>query len=141
MHDKKIIVGYDGSLYSKKALKLAVDIAEAVDADIDLLSVVDLPPLGSVYMGDIITAYTDTKRKRECAIKDGKAEAKEMGVSVTGILLEGTASEEIMKYAHAQRAYMIIVGTRGLGGFKRLLLGSTAQALTTYCDISVLVVK
>lgn len=141
MNDPKIVVGYDGSLDSKKALKLAVDIAGAIHADIDLLSVVDLPPLGIVYMGDIVSAYTETKRKRECAIQDGKAEAKEMGASVTGILLEGSASDEIMKYARAQKASMIIVGTRGLGGFKRLLLGSTAQALATYSDISVLVVK
>lgn len=141
MNDKKIVIGYDGSFDSKKALRIAVDIAKALSADIDLVSVIDLPPLGIVYMGDIISAYTTIKHNRECAIKDGKTQAKEMNASVTGILLEGKASEQIMKYAHAQHACMIIVGTRGLGGFKQLLIGSTAQALATYSDVPVLVVK
>ena len=56
-------------------------------------------------------------------------------------ILEGNAAAEIINYAKRESAFMIVAGTRGLGGFNRLLLGSTAQALITYSDISVLIAK
>ena len=66
-------------------------------------------------------------------------EEKEIPVHLEN--LEGNAAAEIINYAKRENAFMIVAGTRGLGGFNRLLLGSTAQALITYSDISVLIAK
>ncbi len=131
MNDKKIVVAYDGSSSSEKALQLAADLAKTLLADIVLVFVVDISRI--VVPGTRI----DVLDRLEAGKKFGSA----LGVSVTSTLLEGYPPEEIIRYAQEQKAYMIVVGTRGLGGFKRLLLGSTAQTLITYSDIPVLVAK
>lgn len=131
MKDKKFIVAYDGSSSSEKALQLATDLAKSLLADIVLVFVVDLSRI--VVPGTRV----DVLDRLEAGEKFGSA----LGVSVTSTLLEGYPPEEIIRYAQEQKADMIVVGTRGLGGFKRLLLGSTAQTLITYSDIPVLVAK
>lgn len=131
MQNKKFIVAYDGSSYSEKALQLAADLAKTLSADIILVFVVDLSRV--VVPGTRI----DVLDRLEAGVTFGST----LGVSVTSTLLEGYPPEEIIRYAQEQKADMIVVGTRGLGGFKRLLLGSTAQTLITYSDIPVLVAK
>lgn len=131
MQDKKFIVAYDGSPYSEKALQLAAGLAKTLSADIVLVFVVDLSRV--VVPGTRI----DVLDRLEAGVEFGGA----LGVSVTSTLLEGYPPEELIRYAREQKAEMIVVGTRGLGGFKRLLLGSTAQTLITYSDIPVLVAK
>jgi len=55
--------------------------------------------------------------------------------------MEGEPAEELMTYADENNCDLIIVGHRGVGGFKRMLLGSTASNLVKYANQSVLVVK
>ncbi len=141
MDGKKIIVAYDGSPDSEKALKLATTLAKAMYANLVLVSVVDLTPLLSDDTGNIGATLDAMRREHENVLETGKMHAEDLGVAVTTAVLEGNTPEVLIKHAHEVRAMMIVVGTRGLGGFKRLLLGSTAQALVTYSDIPVVVAK
>lgn len=141
MENKKIVVAYDGSSYSEKGLALAATLAKALPADVALVSVIDIVRHMNDEAGDFDAPYAVFKKEAEHSIVLGKARATELGITATGKVLEGNPPDEILKYAQAEKAYMIIVGSRGKGGFQRMLLGSTAHALVTYADIPVVVAK
>jgi len=140
MASKKIIVAYDKSPGSEKALELAADLAKAVSADLSVVSVID-SPLVAFELDNIATQKHALKAEGENTIAAGKKRGEELGVKVTGTVLEGNPADALIKYAQKENAYLIVVGSRGLGGFESLLLGSVAQALVTHSDIPVLVAK
>ena len=141
MENRKIVVAYDGSSYSGKALTLAATLAKALTAEVGLVSVIDIVHQMNDEVSNFDAPYTVFKKDAEYSIESGVAKAKELGLAATGVVLEGNPPEEIIKYAKAEHADMIVVGTRGKGGFQQLLLGSTAHALVTYSEIPVVVVK
>ena len=140
MTDKKIIVAYDGSVDSKKAVEMAVDLAKNMPTKIIIVSAYDVPT-ALIDEG----RYTVFAKDFETACEEKLAEVRqhciENGVDADTFVLQGNPADEIIKYAHEKEAYLIITGTRGLGGFARLLMGSVAHKLVTYSDIPVLVVK
>ena len=71
------------------------------------------------------------------------ADAEKDGVKVRGEIVENVSSvvESIVDYAEEWKVDMIVVGTRGLTGFKKLLLGSVSTALVSHAPCSVLVVR
>jgi len=141
MSDKKLVVAYDGSSDSDKALKLAADLSKTIGGNLLVVSVLDLYPLLASEVGDVVAQKEALQRDCEKALETGKQLCDQLGVTMTGTILEGNPAEEIIKYAQQQKAYLIVVGTRGLGGFTRLLLGSVAQSLVTYSTVPVLVAK
>lgn len=141
MEGKKIIVAYDGSPDSEKALRLAVTLAKALAGQIILVSVVDLLHQMNDEVGVYEAAHVAFRKAFKNTVELGKIHAGNLGATAEGIVLEGNPPEKILKYAHDEKAYMIVVGTRGKGGFQRLLLGSTAQALVAYADMPVLVAR
>ena len=144
MTNKKIVVAYDGSPDSKNALKIAADFAKPLSAEILLVSVfeVDLWNLpDESNFTEFAKIESSFKEMATEKAEEGKRYCEEKEVPVHVEILQGNAVTEIINYAQRENACMIVAGTRGLGGFKRLLLGSTAQALITYSDIPVLITK
>lgn len=146
MIEKKFVVAYDGSPDSKKALAIAVEFAQPLSATILLVSVYELPV--SHYSVESNYYYYDhekveTALKEICAAKaeEAKKYCEEKNVPVYVNIMKGEPAPEIIKYAQQENARMIIAGTRGLGGFEGLLLGSVAHSLVTYSTIPVLIVK
>jgi nucleotide-binding universal stress UspA family protein len=56
-------------------------------------------------------------------------------------LAEGHPAEEILKVATRQRAHVIVMGSRGLAGVKRFLMGSVSQQVVRHAPCSVLLVR
>ena len=141
MTDKTIVIAYDGSPSSSKALELAVDLAKSVGADLKLVTVIEQP--ASVFTDEFNIAEFEQKLHRAGlqTIASGEQKAQELGLKVESAMLAGNPAEEILNYALKVNAYMIVAGTRGLGGFQRLLVGSVAQALVAHSQIPVFVCK
>ena len=137
----KFVVAYDGSPGSKKALALAANLAKGLSAKLILIRVLDPARLIDSEINDVAKARAHYERRYGESLATAKEQLAELGDAVTMEVLEGNPAETIIDFAHREQAQMIIVGTRGLGGFKRLMLGSMAQALVTYSDIPVLVAK
>lgn len=72
-----------------------------------------------------------------------KKKAKENGVKVRTDVVLGTSSvvKEIVEYADKNKIDMIVIGSRGLSGIKKMLLGSVASGVVTYAHCPVLVTK
>ena len=141
----KILVGVDGSEESILAASTAIKIAsQNKGAEVIALHVIEIP--------SFIFYHTDDMAK-ELALK-GKAEV-EKWLSQTGNLSQESnvklmthvivsiysAYSEIIKYAEEQSVDLIVVGTRGRTGLKKLLLGSTALGVVNYEPCTVTVVR
>ncbi len=137
----KVVVGVDGSDGSRKALRWAAAEAVARGDDLELVHVWEAPqayaPLG-------LGAYPlDPEPIQEVArglLEGLVAEARELapGVEAQGELVEGPPAQALLD--HARTADLLVVGSRGLGGFKSLLLGSVSQQVVHHAPCPVVIV-
>ncbi|MEZ0446856.1 universal stress protein [Cellulomonas sp. ICMP 17802] len=138
---KRIVVGVDGSPQAEHALRYAIGEAEAWGAELTAVAGV---PVGSMTG---VLAWLPAAVDHEQVLKDvteglhvvvDRALADHPGVTVRRIALDGTGAELLTEFSVATD--LIVVGSRGRGGFKGLLLGSTSQAVLHHSDCPVMVV-
>ncbi len=85
---------------------------------------------------------TIAKRTLECqALADEAAQWIGEGVEVRRELLFGNPAECVLNVAETNQCDLIVMGTRGMGGLRDLLLGSQAQAVVSHAKCPVLLVK
>lgn len=142
MSIKKIVLAFDGSEGSEKALQWTIDFAKENGAEIHVTSVMESMFTASFEPVYDLTTIDDIRRS-DMVENTTKAEAIYMEHHLTSksVILEGHPAEEIINYATKVNADLIVCGTRGHGGFSALLLGSIAHKLVTYSPIPVLVAK
>ncbi|RMA93129.1 universal stress protein [Hydrogenothermus marinus] len=141
---KKIVLGYDGSEPSKKALEKAVELTKEFEAELFIVAVVK--PFEFAAIDYIPTEEIEKYEKEEISkektfLNEAEEYARSKGVGPFTKVLEGEPAEELMDFADENGCDLIVVGYRGKGGFKKLLLGSTAGNLVKYANQSVLIVK
>jgi nucleotide-binding universal stress UspA family protein len=140
----KILVAIDGSDLSMKAADYAIDEAKKYGATVTALYVIRIP--SGVYdlvifpYDEIIKKDTEDAEKWFDIIRK---KAQENNISLkTNILDEiRPPAQVIVEYAEKQGIDLIVVGTTGKTGFKKILLGSVASGVITYSSCPVLVVK
>ena len=136
---KRIVVGFDGSEHSRKALERAADIAgQATLAVVCAADVARLmrDPAGGTSPVDPADAEARTK---------ALAEAREYleGRGLKGIFIEGhgNPADVIVQEAEESGADLIVVGTRGLNAARRLVMGSVSTNVVHHAPCDVLVVR
>lgn len=136
---KHVLVAVDGSEPSLKGARTALDYAKPFGAKVTFVFVV--PP--AVIPGDVAYAPLDELHQAELARGQqvlGKA-VEALGSPAVGCVVKlGPPAETISELAEAQQVDMVVVGSRGLGAVKRLLVGSVADRLVHICHRPVLVV-
>lgn len=140
---KNIVVGYDDSDSAHRALEKAIEISKSCGAKLNVVGVIRPLDFGLV---DYVTAEEVERYEEEEISREEKflrraiEKIKEEGLDATYKILEGDPAEEIMTYADENGCDLIVVGRRGSGGLKRLLMGSTSSTIVKYANQSVLVV-
>jgi nucleotide-binding universal stress UspA family protein len=138
-----IIVGVDGSGHSRRALDWAIHEAAIRHAPLTVLTVQQV--MRSFWAGPMLyaedTELAENARKlaqdeTDEALGELAEDARPPEVTVLGV--PGFPAEEIL--AAAKDADMIVVGSRGAGGFKKLLMGSVASQVTHHAHIPVVVI-
>jgi nucleotide-binding universal stress UspA family protein len=126
-------VGYDGSPESHAALALAREIAAQTRAKIAALEVVSLP--NYAFVGVVPTAMgTDI----DAMVREANERLRAMG-DVEGRAVYGLPGEELA--AFSADVDLLLVGSRGYGPVKRLVLGSTSEYLERHARSSLLVLR
>ncbi len=150
---RKILVPVDGSSASVKALQYAAHLAELGAANnIELIIVhvlEDVKQGGAIGLqakyGNVRIVEGFKRARREAALewmKQIEEAAKKKGIQIKSEVLDGDAKAEvIIDYASENGIDLIVVGSRGLTGFKRLLLGSVANAIVGNAPCPVMVVR
>jgi nucleotide-binding universal stress UspA family protein len=142
---KRIIVPLDGSDSSFRAAKYAIKVAKMADAEIIFVHVVVNPAYRDARNVGIMTAAY-IKEAEELAelwyVKAGNMASNE-GVKFAAetILDVASAADSIVNYAESKKADLIVIGTKGRTGIKRLLLGSVASGVVTHASCPVLVTR
>lgn len=142
---KRILVAVDGSAPSMLGLQEAIRLAKASGATLKLVYVVDL---SFMYLGDAAVALGSVMESlREAGGKvlaDCKATAAKAEVPCEQTLIEGAAgaiADEIVAEAARWKADLMVLGTHGRRGLKRLALGSDAELVVRKSPVPVLLVR
>lgn len=148
----KILVPYDGSSFSKNALSEALDIAKAFNSKIYILSVIeiasDIPP---GVLSDVINKKLN-KLKREMSLPKKFSpstklqrqidECKKYGIDVQVEILMGKASDSILKFATQAKIDLIVIGSQGLRGMKKLAaLGSVSRRVSEEAKCPIMIIR
>lgn len=140
---KKIVVAYDSSKNSQRALEWALHMAKQEQAELDIVMVLVPWNVSVDFNGTYIE--TETLELANQTMETKLTEARELcekeNVKVTTHGLFGNSADEILQHLETSQADMLVCGTRGFGTFKGLLLGSVAHRLVTYSKVPVMVVK
>jgi nucleotide-binding universal stress UspA family protein len=143
---KRILCPIDGSSTSNLGMKEAIRIAKAQKAKLHFIHVIDtyFPVLDGV--GDfMLVDMTDLLRKNaEKVVKKAKSTAEKAGVVADAQFTEtlgGRPAEFIIKEAEKWSADLIVMGTHGLRGVSRLILGSDAEYVVRTSTVPVLLLN
>ena len=154
---KKILVALDGSDSSQKAAQAALELAEKLKADLLALHAISPPttyyhstiasPAGmslpAPSQHEIDAYYAYAKKVATSIVGEVEFKGKKLGIHVKTEIPEAVSSvvETILNHAAKENVDLIAVGTRGLGGFKKLLLGSVSNGIVSHAHCPVLVVR
>ncbi len=146
----KILVCIDGSKKSQKALSKAISIAKKFDSKLTLLLVVEERLVDfwddTEFKVDIERPQIHLKKESKIyqqAVKILNDLAKRIPSQTNYVtdILTGDPAKVIINYAKKKNPDLIIIGSRGLGGFKKLLLGSVSSKVVSHVSTSVLVIR
>ena len=149
----KILLPYDGSNFSKKALIKAIEVAHNLDSEILLFSVLNLTYLSPPGMLHGIvrsksekeaikkwnfTAKINTQKMLEMAV----SKCKKNGVSANFTISKGDIANEILDFAKKKKVTIIIIGSQGLHGIGKIkTLGSVSRKVSEMAHCPVLIVR
>lgn len=145
----KILVPIDESSQAAKAADYAGNLAKAVGAEILLITVVTLPRFTTPFIeGTPSYTITDELLEKDMKYAEGYLEPTARRIAATGVKVtskivkaEASVVNAICNTANDEKADLIIMGTTGMTGLKRILLGSISSGVVTYAHCPVLVVR
>jgi nucleotide-binding universal stress UspA family protein len=147
----KILVAIDGSEESIKAAECAIEIAKKHNAQLIAFTVLDLSKprhLSSMFIAAPTYGLREFKEERKEAEQwidkvSKLAQQKDNNNIKFKSQIEESVSVQgaIVNYAENENIDLIVIGTRGRSGFKKMLLGSVAIGVVTYATCPVLIVK
>jgi nucleotide-binding universal stress UspA family protein len=136
---KTIVVGYDDTEPSKRALDRAAELAKAFEAKVIVTSVAPmLVPVGGRGLGAIDPV--DTPAMHEQELEDARARLEGQGIDADFQAALGDPAETIVQLAEERNADMIVVGTREPNVLERLLGMSVSQSVSHHASCDVLIV-
>ena len=147
---KKIMVPYDGSKFSQKALEIANEISKKFSASLYLVAIIDVssvsPPgalLGSqkkVMKKSIDVIKSAATHKVEKMLLEKVSICKKIGINTHYEILDGAPSDTILKLIKKLDIDLVIIGSHGLSGFSKIkALGSVSRRVSELANCPVLI--
>lgn len=142
---RKILVAVDGSATSHKGLREALRLAKSEGARLHILHVVnEYPAFVGVEGAMPVNLLPMLREGGERILAKAKSTAAKGGVPVTAALREmigGSVADAIVREARKVGADVIVLGTHGRRGVRRLVLGSDAEHVVRTASVPVLLVR
>jgi nucleotide-binding universal stress UspA family protein len=138
----KLLVPVDGSENSVRALEAAIFLSKKIDAHMTVVHVMEKPP----------TVYIHPQKELEELLRNYRREAEQIlekcqeignrnGVELRKVIIEGDVASEINRFAEKEVFDMIVMGHRGSGRFKKMVLGSVSEKVLHQTKRSVLIIR
>jgi len=144
---KRILVPLDGSSTSERGLEQAIKLASERRATLYLLHVVDEQVLTQSIDADAATVDSLLGSLRDSGMKildEAQARARKRRSRSTPVLVENmlrSVADVIVAQARKRRADLIVMGTHGRRGIKRVVMGSAAEGVVRTTPVPVLLVR
>ncbi|MDH3610847.1 MAG: universal stress protein [Nitrosopumilus sp.] len=141
---EKILVPIDGSGFSQKAFEKGLEIAEKFESRLIVLTVIqakisDSAGISLERMQEIQDEEEDEATKMLKKLED-QANAKKVSFSMK-IIHNPSTSDGIVAFAESNNVDLIVIGSHGRTGFRKLVLGSVANGVVSHAKCPVLVTK
>lgn len=145
----KILLAIDKSGYKDKATGFAITLAKSLGAEVIAIHVISSSSLGATrdvlgyYRGGKLKAYQDAlKKDAEKFINKVVELGEKEGVTIKPEVIVGSpAKQVIIDYAKKQKVDLIVIGSRGMAGMEKFVLGGVAHAVVSYAHCPVLAVR
>ena len=141
---KHIIVPIDGSDFSLQAVDLAASLAKEQRATCTALTVIDIIPAAALAAAtpDLVNAWLETlEEQAHIAVDAAVSRMRLAGAQANGEVAKGFPPDLIMEVAKRNHGDLIVMGSHGRSGLRRLFLGSVAESVLRSSPIPVLMVR
>jgi nucleotide-binding universal stress UspA family protein len=143
----KILLAIDGSKYSDAAVQSVIDQVRRDGTEVHVLDV--LEPVRAYISAAMIPHLVknvpaieeDRKREAQELVRRTAEELRKAGFQASGVVEEGEAKSKIVDHAAEWRADLIVMGSYGLTGLNRFLMGGVSEAVIRHAGCSVEVVR
>ncbi len=136
---ERILLPTDGSAFSERAADYALEIAKNSQATVTAAHVVEMPAPKQL---DTNNLEREAAQRAETCFKSIKEKAAEAGVEVESkVLISRSIGGAILEEAEEGNYDLIVMGSHGLSGVKKFLLGSVSDAVVHHTTKSVLLTK
>lgn len=137
----RIVVGVDGSEGSRSALRWALREAACHDHTVEAVCIFSYPPPGALLAMEAVpvpqVTVDESRREAEQLLAHVVAEVDDGTVKIVQEVIEGPVARRLL--AKAEDADLLVIGSRGLGGFRGLLLGSVGHQAVSHAKCPVVV--
>ena len=143
----RILVPVDGSATSDEGLREAIQLAKAQGAALRLVHVADehfIATMGADYAASVDNLMRSMKAAGRRILRKAEGAVRRAGLEATTVMLEtltGPVADPIVGEAKKWRADLIVIGTHGRRGMRRLVLGSDAEHVVRLSPVPVLLVR
>ena len=135
---ERIVVGVDGSENSRRALEWAILLASQFGAEVVAVHAIGL--LAHLADGPAVPSHSHLDELRKLFESSWCAPLTASGVPHRLVCLDGPPVPVLLDVSEREQADVIVVGSRGTGGFAELLLGSTSHQVAEHSTRPVLIV-
>lgn len=137
-----ILVPIDGSDNSYRALDAALLLSEKLGSNITVIHVMEEVPITHIgsekMLNELLKAYK--KENQDILLKCTEI-ANQKGLTIKTLLLQGNPASAILDYIKKEKFDLVIMGSRGLGKFKELILGSVSSKIVHHSPCAVLLIR
>jgi nucleotide-binding universal stress UspA family protein len=138
----KILVPVDGSDNSYRALDAALFLSEKLGSNITVLHVMEEIPITHIESQKLLSELLENYKKENQDILSKCSEiARKKAVTINTILLQGNPASIILDFSKKEKYDTVIMGSRGLGKFKELILGSVSSKIVHHSPCEVLLIR
>lgn len=143
---KRILAAIDGSEITEKVLRNARHIAEKLEAEVKVVTVVKrIRPAYHYRIGSDYALTEMVNHEAEATAKKIIEHADEIFKGFPGkyqtSMLYGEPAEELLLLAETEKPDLLIMGNRGLGGFQRVMLGSVSTKVLHHATCDMMIIK
>jgi nucleotide-binding universal stress UspA family protein len=155
---KKILVPYDGSPMSDKALEKAVEISKLVEGSritaIHVIQEISTPvfdrAIRSPRTGEVTsfaeymaTVYQEIRNTMQKGLDERKRNIEAQGISINVFITQGNPSDKIVDYVTNEKVDLVVIGSVGLTGVSKFFkgLGSVSRKVSERVSCPVLIVR
>lgn len=136
----KILLASDGSEAAELASQTAVELAQETGSELHVVCVEEVPVMAGAYAAQGVP--TPASEENRELLNDQVRYIEKAGGSVEETYLrQGNPTREIIELSEEIGAGLVVMGSKGLGGLERFVLGSVSEAVVRYASCPVLVVR